>query len=247
MLAGSLTATTAGLRVKSALWENVLSQGFRSPLLKAKVFVTMPIVGSRLGPLLVAVSVLPWPSSGQQPVAAGLRLKPGDQIELLVKNEPGLSGRFQVSPAGSSLLPLVGLIAIADRPFEEVETAIRTAFAAELADPELLITPLQQVTVLGEVHAPGMFWLDPTRTINDVLALAGGLAPTASRNRITLIRDATETRIRMGADGSVSAVPIRSGDRVYVARRSWLSENLALFVGAAASVAAAAVTSWIVR
>jgi hypothetical protein len=32
-----------------------------------------------------------------------------------------------------------------------------------------------------------------------------------------------------------------------VPRRSWLSDNLGILVGAAASVAAAAVTSWIVR
>jgi hypothetical protein len=40
---------------------------------------------------------------------------------------------------------------------------------------------------------------------------------------------------------------LRSGDQLVVGRRTWLSENLPIFIGAAASVAAAAVTSLIVR
>ncbi len=176
-----------------------------------------------------------------------IRLRPGDQVQLLVKNEPNLSGRFTVTPDGSAMLPLIGLIPVVDRAFEEVEREVRAAFGAELAEPELVITPMVRVSVLGEVRAPAMHWLDPTATIMDLLVLSGGLLPTANRKRITLYRDSVETRIAMDGSGAIQPLPVRSGDRLVIGRRSWFSDNLAIFVGAAASVAAAAVTTLIVR
>ena len=42
-------------------------------------------------------------------------------------------------------------------------------------------------------------------------------------------------------------VPLRSGDRIVVGGRSWLSENLPFVMGAGASVMAAVLTAVIVR
>jgi protein involved in polysaccharide export with SLBB domain len=164
---------------------------------------------------------------------------------LMIKNEPGWSGRFSITPDGALMLPVIGLVAAVDRPFADVEASIRGAFARELAEPDVLITPLYRVSVMGEVRAPAFQWVDPTATVADLLVMSGGLLPTASRGKIRLVRAAAEMRIRLDDDSST--MPLRSGDQLLVGRRSWMSENLPIFIGAAASVAAAAVTSLIVR
>jgi protein involved in polysaccharide export with SLBB domain len=178
---------------------------------------------------------------------AVVRLKPGDQIEVQIKNEPVLSGRYAITPQGDAMLPLVGRVVVADRPFEEVEAEVRAEYARELAEPDVLIVALQRVSVLGEVRAPGMHWVDPTGTVRDVFVLSGGFSPSANRGRIELIRGETTTRLEVQSDGAPPAIPVRSGDQLVIGKRGWLSENTGLFIGAAATVAAAAVTSLIIR
>src|SRR5690606_20703485 len=104
-----------------------------------------------------------------------------------------------------------------------------------------------RIAVLGEVMRPGLFPVDATHTLGDVLATVGGFTPFADRDEITLERDGVRMRIPYKPGEPGLHQPLRSGDRILVARRSWFSENLAIFVGAAASVAAAAITTLIVR
>lgn len=204
--------------------------------------------------VLIALCFLSIAGIGLRP-AAGLaqtdvaesRLLPGDQLLIQVKNEPNLSGRYTVGPDGAVMLPVVGIVETADRPFREVEACIRERYARELAEPDLLITPLIRVAIMGEFRAPGFQWLDPTNTLADLYVLSGGLLPTANRKGIKLVRGTEETDIRLDQGGAPPPIPLQSGDRLIVGRRSWFSENLPIFIGAAASVAAAAVTSLIVR
>jgi polysaccharide biosynthesis/export protein len=199
----------------------------------------------RITILLLPLALAAWPAtSAAQP---DLRLRPGDALRVAVKNEPELSGDFPVASDGTVMLPIVGLTTATERPFDAVRVELADRYAQELADPEVQITALVRVSVLGEVRNPGLFLVDPTHAVRDVIALAGGLTPSARRDRILITRGATEVVAEYEAGADELAGTLRSGDEVFVARRSWLSENLGIFVGAAASVAAAAVTSWIVR
>ncbi len=178
---------------------------------------------------------------------AEVRLRSGDQLDVQIKNEPELSGLYPVTTEGAAMLPLVGRVDVAGRPFADVETAIRALYAKELADPDVLITPLQRVSVLGEVRLPGFQWVDPMATPRDAIVLSGGLTPSANHDRIVLLRAESEVRLSMADDGAMTPVLLRSGDQLTIGRRSWVRENLGILIGAAASVAAAAVTSWIIR
>jgi len=178
---------------------------------------------------------------------SGVVLRAGDVLRVEVRDEPSLAGQFQVAEDGNILIPLLGIISVAGRPFEDVEADVRAAYARELAEPVIRVTPLVRIAVLGEVMRPGLFPVDATHTVGDVLATVGGFTPFADRNKITLVRDGERTRIRFEPNDPGLLLPLRSGDRILVARKSWFSENLAIFVGAAASVAAAAVTTLIVR
>lgn len=171
----------------------------------------------------------------------------GDRVSIEVKNEPELSGAFTVTPEGTILMPLIGLVQVVDRPFADFEADVRAAFALELADPEMVLTPYRRISILGEVRLPGYQWMEPAGTLADALILSGGMLPTAKRKHVMLVRGGEEIKLHLDADGEAEATLLQSGDRLVVERRSWISENLAIFVGAAASVAAAAVTTLIVR
>ncbi len=198
-----------------------------------------------LARIALAGMVLAWAAAPAR--AQDVTLRPGDAIRIEVKNEPNLSGQFAIGPNGDVMVPLLGVVAVADRPFATVLTDLMAGYARELAEPEFLATPLVRVRVSGEVRGPGLHWADPTLTLAEVLALAGGPLPTAKRDRAELIRDGERRRLDASPGSADLAASPHSGDALHVPRRSWVSDNLPVLVGAAASVAAAAVTSLIVR
>lgn len=206
--------------------------------------MAMVRIGSVAG-LAIAWMLLAADVAGQ---TSGIRLRPGDQLDLQIKNEPELSGQYTVTPEGAAMLPLIGRVDVVDRNFAEVEAAIREMYEKELADADLLVTPLQRVAVLGEVRLPGFQWVDPMATARDAITLSGGFTQSANVGSVTLLRDGSETRFSLDDDEREQPlIALRSGDALTVGRRSWIRENVGILVGAAASVAAAAVTSLIVR
>jgi len=112
-----------------------------------------------------------------------LRLGPGDRIRVEVAGDSVLSGDFDVDSEGTVLVPLIGLTAAVNLPFGEVARDIVDGFNRELVDPLVRVIPLLRVSVLGEVRIPGLYWVDPTMTLAEVLAGSGG--PTDSVTNAT--------------------------------------------------------------
>lgn len=174
-------------------------------------------------------------------------LRPGDVVRLEVRDEPEMSGEYGVGPGGDVLLPLVGTVAVADRPFDEVIVEVRRRYATELAEVELRLVPVYRIAVLGEVRAPGLYPVDPTHDLGQVLALAGGLAPDADPGSVSLIRGGS-TLFRTSVEELMGrGVVLRSGDEIWVDEKSWLRQNLGLVFSTGASLGVAVVTGLLLR
>jgi protein involved in polysaccharide export with SLBB domain len=198
--------------------------------------------------ILLTVLLLAPPLQAQAPdIPSALRLRPGDHVRLQVGGEPELTGDFAVTEGGVVLLPLIGVVRVVGRPFAEVRDEIGTRFAAEVVDAPVLVTPVLRVPVLGEVQQPGLMPVDPTLTIADVVAAAGGLTPRGDPSRVWLIRDGASTRISLDGARVASMPPLLPGDRIVVGRRGWLAENFNAVLAASATVLAATITSLILR
>lgn len=182
-----------------------------------------------------------------QAVDAVLRLRPGDAVRLQVEDEPELSADYPVTQSGTVLLPLVGLVPVAGRPFADAREAILAAYAVELRDAAVVATPVLRIPVLGEVRQPGLLPVDPTFTLADVLASAGGLTPDADADAVVLVREGATTRVSLDDPAGGAALVLRPGDQIVVGRRGWASRNLNVILSAAGSVMAAVLTSLILR
>jgi polysaccharide export outer membrane protein len=202
--------------------------------------IRIPIPGAALLLLLAATA-----AAAQD--TGDLRLRPGDGVRLAVRDEPTLSGDFPVVEPGRVLLPEIGLVDVSGRPFSAVQAEVRAGFGRILVDREVVLVPLVRVAVLGEVRQPGLFPVDPSQTIADVLASAGGVTDAGSTGGVDLVRGGRTTRVRIAPGGAGLAERLQSGDQIVVGRRSWLHENVPIVIGAAASVLAAATTGLIVR
>jgi polysaccharide export outer membrane protein len=160
-------------------------------------------------------------------------IQPGDLIRVKVWREPDLSDSARVDADGNVTLPRLGLIRVGGVSADSVRRLIVTTYARYLRDPAVDVTVLPRVTILGAVRNPGVRNLDPTMTIADALAMAGGAAPDGKVDQVELRRRGQRVPAKLSLDARLAETPIRSGDHLVVPQRSWLSRNVGIVLGVA--------------
>jgi protein involved in polysaccharide export with SLBB domain len=165
--------------------------------------------------------------------ADSVGIQPGDLIRVKVWREPDLSDSTRVDADGNVTLPKLGVVHVRGVSADSVRRLIVTTYSRYLRDPAVDVTVLPRVTILGAVRSPGVRNLDPTMTIADALATAGGAAPDGKVDRVELRRRGERVPARLSLDARLAETPIRSGDQLVVPQRSWLSRNVGVVVGVA--------------
>ena len=138
---------------------------------------------------------------------------------------------------GVAVLPLMGPQQVTGIPMRDLRTRLAEAYREHLRNPSINITPLRRINVLGEVQRPGVYAVDPTVSVADAVAMAGGATPTGDLRRIRIIRDGRSVCASAWARPRRCARwSMRSGDQVIVDRRSWFERNSTFVVSTILSV-----------
>ncbi|MGI9628168.1 MAG: polysaccharide biosynthesis/export family protein [Longimicrobiales bacterium] len=169
-------------------------------------------------------------------------LVPGDAVRLLVYREEDLSGDYQVDQNGVLVLPLLGERRVEGMTPDSLERTLVTELGRFLETTSIDVIVLRRVAILGEVADPGLYPVDPTITLADALALAGGIGSMGDRNDIRLLREGEELVGRLEESVVLGRTPLRSGDQILVGQRGWFTRNLGLVgvvIGAATSISIA--------
>lgn len=172
-----------------------------------------------------------------------LALRPGDVIRLKVWREPDFSGDYPIDESGVATFPRLGRVSVAAFTIDSLKRSLVASYAAYLVNPSVEVTALRRVNVLGAVRNPGLYQVDPTVTVADALALAGGVADNGRSGQVELVRGGKRLPANLGGTTRLADTPIRSGDQLYVPQKSWLSRNVtvvAASISAVGLVAAAA-------
>jgi polysaccharide export outer membrane protein len=175
----------------------------------------------------VALSALLAPSLFAQ-APESLLIGPGDLVHVQVFDTPELEQRARVTDSGYLQMIMGGSVKIADMTPAEAAKAVEGALITGnfMQHPSVLITVEQYVTqkvsIWGEVRLPGAYEISTSRSIVDVLSLAGGLTELADR-RIVIERHGTSEKISYfisNSPGPASdpAVKVYPGDTVQVPR-----------------------------
>lgn len=194
------------------------------------------------GLLLAILVLLPLPAAGQSAPAAPaaptgeLSLRPGDVVQVTIWREEDLSGEFPVDENGYVVFPLLGERQVAGVPIRELRESLLEEYRVHLRNPSIMIVPLRRINVLGEVHKPGLYNVDPTISLAGVVAMAGGATPSGDLNRIRIIRSGNPQPERVSATSTLQVIDLRSGDQLLVERRGWFDRNSTFVVSALLSV-----------
>jgi polysaccharide export outer membrane protein len=152
-------------------------------------------------------------------------LQPGDVIKLSIWRELEMSGEFLVHEDGTAVLPRLGPVVVVGKEPEALKRELIEEYSKTLRNPSIEIILLRRVTITGEVRSPGLYPVNPTMSLTDALALAGGASPTADREKVVLIRGDERTTFNVEEALSIQDLSLRSGDQLYVPQRSWFSRN----------------------
>lgn len=155
-------------------------------------------------------------------------VRPGDKVRLKVWREPDLSGEFAVDENGVVVLPKIGPVEIHELSTDSLKALLVARYSSSLRNPAVEVTVLHRVNVLGAVRNPGLYHVDLTTSVADVLAMAGGVSSEGNQNRIELVRGGKRLPVRLSGETRLADSAILSGDQLVVAERGWLERNTGL-------------------
>jgi polysaccharide biosynthesis/export protein len=164
---------------------------------------------------------------------------PGDVLRISVYRHPELSSPpyknnmigTPVDPTGNISLPLIGTIAAQGMTVWEIKDVVANRLSDYLHTPNVDVALLEakshQIFVLGEVENPGMFLLDRPTNAMESIGLAGGLADTAERGSVAVVRGTlAEPKVLLFDANTITLegrFPLQAGDIVFVTERRMAS------------------------
>jgi polysaccharide biosynthesis/export protein len=158
-----------------------------------------------------------------------LTLAPGFLVSLNVLDDTDFGGTFRVDQQGAITVPILGTLQVAGETVPEARVQIRNKLLEDrlLKDPQVNLAVVEytppEITIIGEVAAPGKYPLLSPRKLVDALALAGG--PTLAAANEVEITSAGAARksilvhySRRTNPDAVEGVIVQPGDTVQVKR-----------------------------
>lgn len=126
----------------------------------------------------------------------GYQFGPGDTIKISVYQEADLSVTAQISQQGFIDMPLLGSVKMTgltqQQAKEQLEALLRDGY---LVAPSVSITidSYRPFFIYGEVRNPGSYAYQPDITLEQAIALSGGLQDRASRQQWFIQRGVDKT------------------------------------------------------
>jgi polysaccharide biosynthesis/export protein len=151
-----------------------------------------------------------------------------DELEIVVWNQPQLSGKAIVASDGTIAMPLIGRVPAAGQTPDALKADLEKRYERYVhgANATVRVTnPASHVFyVLGEVNKPGVYQLHSGEVLSQALAEAGGFGEYADPSKIRILRHRESETVVLTVNynvvrsgGDVSAdVPVEPGDTVSV-------------------------------
>lgn len=128
-------------------------------------------------------------------------MSPGDQMDVLVRNNPDLStdpatptSKYIVRPDSKVAFPLIGDVDVTGLSIPKFTALLQERYAKYLIDPQITVSLVKlgttRVFVFGEVHKPGMYELEKSHRVMDAIGIAEGFTWDTAKKKVYLIRDA---------------------------------------------------------
>jgi protein involved in polysaccharide export with SLBB domain len=178
--------------------------------------------------------------SAQSENGGGTVLRPGDAVRITVWRQPELSGEFTISESGTITHPLYRELVVTGVPLDDARRRVHDYLSRLESNPQFVVEPLLRVSVGGEVRQPSLYRLTPETSIAEAVAMAGGATERGRMERVRLFRGGEVMVVDLTSPrAGLAQEPIRSGDQIFVDRKTSLFRD---YIAPAGGVVAALAT-----
>ena len=171
--------------------------------------------------------------SGQQQYS----VQPGDEVQIEFFTAAGsrldeVVGIRIVDLGGEIFLPYVGTVRVAGLDAAGIRELLVERYGGVYSNPVVDVAVRLRVNLLGSVRMPGHYFVDPTSTVIDAIATAGGFTQelevggtgggASDPSQVRLVRGSETQILDLRAESSHPehfSVTIQSGDWLYVPPR----------------------------
>ena len=164
--------------------------------------------------IAILLCLLAWQSKAQQQYLLG----PGDVVIIKVYGQEDLELQTRLTDSGTISYPFLGELQLTGMSIKQVEDVIYQGLKGDyLVEPNVFVGMVEYrpFYIHGEVKLPGGYPYQPGMTVNQAIALAGGLTERASRDKILISREGQKNQHENGNLNS----RILAGDTITIEQR----------------------------
>ena len=163
--------------------------------------------------------------------------QPGDAVRIQIwelyeeeRRNLNLSNDYPINAEGYIIMPLIGEVKVKGLTSYELMQYLEERFRAYLRNPFVYVRPLIRLVLQGAFNRPGAYRVDPSSSLWDLVALAGGpdrgcdlQAMWVERGGRVVIDDLLNS---FEKGFSLEDVGIESGDQIMAPQRTGLNLGL---------------------
>ncbi len=170
------------------------------------------------------------------------QIKKGDEIEVLVWEEPKFNTKTTVSDRGTIAIPLIGEIQASDQTVDELKKDLHGHLSQYIKGEINLIVSLRStnnmsVSVLGMVTRPDNYAINDRSSIFKILSMAGGPNEEANIRNVRIYRQkdypqytALDLTTYLDNGEINTAGEVYPGDMVYVPRKENAVRDVSMYL-----------------
>lgn len=157
----------------------------------------------------------------QQDAAYTDAFAPGDGLRIsnYADTSSFLNGIYPVDSDGNVFLPIIGSVHVVSYNPKEFTQYLQKTYEQYVRYPEIQVQPLIRVSVLGGFAEPGLYYVEPQRSMWDVIHLAGGTVHAKGLQRIRWERGKNEVSKDvipyLESGQSLHQIGFKSGDQLW--------------------------------
>jgi protein involved in polysaccharide export with SLBB domain len=167
--------------------------------------------------------------------------QPGDAVRIRVwqlyeeqNKNVNLNGDYPINHAGFIIMPLIGEIKVRGLTVYELMDALTEKLKQYLTTPYVEVHPLIRLTMQGAFNRPGSYRVDPSSSLWDLVAEAGGPAANCNLKKMVVERGGKpviKDLLKSFENGySLEEVGIESGDQIIASARGTMDLGTLLVV-----------------
>jgi len=149
----------------------------------------------------------------------------GDEVRIRVYREPDLSGQFLVNTQGVIQLPGLGKLPVIGLSVDSLTTVITAMYERRVVNAIVDVGIVRSLPIIGDVKSPGVYAAEPTWTVQQALARAGGLQSNKRDVQVFLRKGRDQSEYRLSVDSRLDRLPLEDGDALVFVDPSFAARN----------------------